>query len=143
MARRKSVQGLSPFSWEKEAGLSAARQRLLGPTEATPPRSQGRRTVWRVLGWSLTLAVIAAAIFGAVALKLRWPGMRFYRGLFTALRGNLPLCGGGAMRLPQPSGSSTCYTCVITGPLEITNESGLFAHPLSNSELMDQESLDE
>jgi ABC-type Fe3+ transport system permease subunit len=96
MARRKRVQGLSPFSWEKEAGLSAARQRLLGPTEAVPARSKGRRTVWRVLGWSLTLAIIAAAIFGAVALKLRWPAMRSSRGHASRSADAISLCAEGA-----------------------------------------------
>ena len=76
MAGRRGTQGLSPFSWEREKGMSAARQRLLGRTVATPKRSKRRRSVWRILGWSIALAVVAAAIFWAVALKLRWPGIR-------------------------------------------------------------------
>jgi hypothetical protein len=48
--------------------------------------------VWRILGWSLTLAVLAAAIFCAVALKLRWPGMRFYRGSASRSAGEISLC---------------------------------------------------
>ncbi|MGD0663931.1 MAG: hypothetical protein ABSD38_38340 [Syntrophorhabdales bacterium] len=92
MARRRGIQGLSPFSWEREAEMSAARQRLLGRTVATPVRSKGRRSVWRVLGWSLTLAALAAAIFCAVALKLRWPGMKFYRGSASRSAGEISLC---------------------------------------------------
>ena len=92
MARRQGIQGLSPFSWERETEMSAARQRLLGRTVATPVGSKGRRSVWRILGWSLTLAVLAAAIFCAVVLKLRWPGMRFYRGSVSRSADGISLC---------------------------------------------------
>jgi hypothetical protein len=92
MARRQGIQGLSPFSWEREAEMSAARQRLLGRTVAPAARSRGGRSVWRVLGWSLTLAVLAAAIFCAIALKLRWPGiMRLYHGSASGSAAAIPL----------------------------------------------------
>jgi hypothetical protein len=54
MAGRYSTQGLSSFSWRREAEMSAARQRLSRRTEA--PRSKGRRSVWRVLAYSTVLA---------------------------------------------------------------------------------------
>ncbi|MGD0661064.1 MAG: hypothetical protein ABSD38_23630 [Syntrophorhabdales bacterium] len=75
MARRHWIQGLSPFSWEREAEMSAAKQRLLGRTAASPAQSRGRRSMWRVLGWSLSLAALAAVIFYAIAFKLRWLGI--------------------------------------------------------------------
>ena len=75
MAGRYSTQGLSSFSWRREAEMSAARQRLSGRTEAPPARSKGRRSVWRVLGYSIVLAALAAAIFYAIAFTLHWPGV--------------------------------------------------------------------
>jgi hypothetical protein len=48
--------------------------------------------MWRVLGWSLTLAVLAAAIFCAIALKLRWSGiMRLYHGSASGSAAAIPL----------------------------------------------------
>jgi hypothetical protein len=78
MAGRYSTQGLSSFSWRREAEMSAARQRLSGRTENLPARSTGRRSVWRVLGYFIVLAALAAAAF-AIAFTLHWPGVtRFY-----------------------------------------------------------------
>ena len=79
MARRQGIQGLSPFSWEREAEMSVARQRLSKRTEDLPARSKGRRSVWRVLGYTIGLAALGAAIFYAIAFALGWPGVtRFY-----------------------------------------------------------------
>ena len=75
MAGRYSTQGLSSFSWRREAEMSAARQRLLRRTEAPLAGSKGRRSVWRVLGYTIVLAALAAAIFYAIAFKLRWLGI--------------------------------------------------------------------
>jgi hypothetical protein len=75
MAGRYGTQGLSSFSWRREGEMSAARQRLSGRTEAPPARPKGRRSVWRVLGYTIVLAALAAAIFYAIAFKLRWPGI--------------------------------------------------------------------
>ena len=81
MAGRYRTQGLSSFSWRREAEMSAARQRLSRRTEAPPARPIGRRSVWRVLGYTIVLAVLAAAIFCVIAYKLRWPGITgFHRG---------------------------------------------------------------
>lgn len=91
MAGRYGTHGLSSFSWRKEAEMSAARQRLLGRKAAPLAQPRGRRSVWRVLGWSLTLAVIAAAIFCAIALKLRWPGIiRLHHGLAAGFADAIP-----------------------------------------------------
>ena len=48
--------------------------------------------MWRVLGWSLTLAVIAAAILCAVAFKFGWLGiMRLHHGLASGFADAIPL----------------------------------------------------
>jgi len=92
MARRQAVHGLSSFSWRREAEISAARQRLSGRTVASPSRSRGHRSMWRVLGWSLTLAVLVAAILCAVAFKFGWLGiMRLYHGLAAGFADAIPL----------------------------------------------------
>jgi disulfide bond formation protein DsbB len=72
MAGKYGTQGLSSFSWRREAEMSAARQRLLGRTDVLPVRSEERRSAWRILGWSIVLAVLAAAILCAIAFKLGW-----------------------------------------------------------------------
>ena len=69
MAGRRMNSKLPSFSWKRAAEMSAAKQRLSGRTEVPPARSKERRSVWRFLGWSLALAVLAAAIFYAVAFK--------------------------------------------------------------------------
>ena len=79
MAGRYRTQGLSSFSWRREAEMSAARQRLSGRTEAPSARTIGRRSVWRGVGYTIVLAVLAVAIFCAIAFTLHRPGvMRFY-----------------------------------------------------------------
>ena len=75
MAGKYGTEGLSSFSWTREAEMSAARQRLLGRTEVPPARSKERRSAWRVLGWSIALAVLTAAILCAIAFKLGWLGI--------------------------------------------------------------------
>ena len=75
MAGKYGTEGLSSFSWTREAEMSAARQRLLGRTEVPPARSKERRSAWRVLGWSIALAVLTAAILCAIAFKVGWPGI--------------------------------------------------------------------
>ena len=48
--------------------------------------------MWRVLGWSLTLAVLAAAILCAVAFKFGWLGIvRLHHGLAAGLAEAIPL----------------------------------------------------
>ena len=90
MARRQGIQRLSSFSWQREAEISAARQRLSGRTVATPVRSRGHRAMWRVLGWSLTLAVIAA-ILCAIVFKFGWLGIiRLHHGLAAGFTDVIP-----------------------------------------------------
>jgi hypothetical protein len=79
MAGRYRIQGLSSFSWRREAEMSAARQRLSGRTDDLPERSKGRRSAWRVLGYTIVLTALAAVIFYAIAFTLHWPGVtKFY-----------------------------------------------------------------
>ena len=99
--------------------MSAARQRLLGRTRGYLPRSQGRRTVWRVLGWSLTLAIIAAAIFGAVALKLRWPTMRSLAGMLHGLPTQSPSVRRGRHEGCRSQAAQVLVYMCDPGPLEI------------------------
>jgi hypothetical protein len=114
MARRKRVQGLSPFSWEKEAGLSAARQRLLGQTEATPPtvtRTPNRVACPRLVSYpghycsrDLRRRSSQASVADHEVLS---------RACFTVCRRNLPLCGGGAMKAAAAKRLKYLSTCVI------------------------------
>ena len=80
MARRHTTQRLSSFSWKKEAKTSEAKQRLSRRTGIPTARSKGHRSVWRVIAYSIILAVLMAAIVGVTAIK--WPEIiRFYHGL--------------------------------------------------------------
>jgi len=94
MARRHTTHELSSFSWKRAAEMSAAKQRLSGRTGVPSSRSAGRRSVGRVLGYSIMLVVLLAAIFAAIAFVLRLPGTtRFYHGPFSR--------SGGAIFVPR------------------------------------------
>ena len=70
MAGRYNTRGVSSFSWRREAEMSAAKQRLSKRTAAPPARSKGRRSVLRVLGYSIVLAALAGVIFYTIAFTL-------------------------------------------------------------------------
>ena len=108
MAGRYRTQGVSSFSWRREAEMSAARQRLSRRTEAPPARPIGRRSVWRVLGYTIVLAALAAAIFCAIAFKLRWPASQ---GSIVGLLFDPPthVCIGSPRRVPQSTRSSAVH----------------------------------
>ena len=72
--------------------MSAAKERLSGRTAVPPARSKGRRSVWRVLWYSIILAVLVAAIFGVIAYALKWPGIiRFYHWTASRSAETIPL----------------------------------------------------
>ena len=108
MAGRHRSQGVSSFSWRREAEMSAARQRLARRTEAPPARRIGRRSVWRVLGYAIVLAALAAAIFCAIAFKLRWPASQ---GPIKGLLSDPPthVCIGSPRRVPQSTRSRAVH----------------------------------
>ena len=108
MAGRYKTQGVSSFSWRREAEMSAARQRLSDETEAPPARPIGRQSVWRVLGYTIVLAALAAAIFCAIAFKLRWPASQ---GSIVGLLSDPPthVCIGSPRRVPQSTRSSAVH----------------------------------
>lgn len=71
MAGRRTNSKLPSFSWKRAAEMSAAKQRLSGRTEVPSTRSAGRRSVGRVLGYSIMLAVLLAVIFAVIVFMLR------------------------------------------------------------------------
>jgi hypothetical protein len=75
MAKRRRTRELSYYSWKRETKRSAARERLSRQTWVSPAESNGRRPVMRFLRYATIVAVLVAAISGAIALVLRWPGV--------------------------------------------------------------------
>ncbi len=70
MAGRRTTHDLSSFSWKRAEELSAAKQRLSMRTGVPSTRS-GRRSVGRILGYSIALAVLLAALSAAIVFTLR------------------------------------------------------------------------
>jgi hypothetical protein len=99
VAGRRMNSKLPSFSWKRAAEMSAAKQRLSGRTEVPPARSKERRSVWRVLGWSIVLAVLAAATLCAIAFKLGWLDItEFYHGPAFRSAGAIPRSCIGIMK---------------------------------------------